>query len=75
MIRTPIFGSLGVNESNQEQFFEERKADYLVGRIGEVSDTSAAIAYLASESFINGILLPVDGGLMASGIRCKYFCF
>lgn len=66
-IRTPIFEVLGVDESNAEHFFEERKREYLVGRIGEVSDTSAAIAYLANESFINGILLPVDGGFICSG--------
>lgn len=72
MIRTPIFASLGVNDSNQDKFFEEHKSDYLVGRIGEVSDTSAAIAYLASETFINGVLLPVDGGLLTSGINGKH---
>lgn len=71
IIRTPIFEALGVNESNQEQFFEEAKKDYLVGRCGEVSDTSAAIAFLATQSFINGILLPVDGGWLASGVRSK----
>lgn len=70
-IRTPIFESIGVNESNEDKFYEERKHDYLVGRVGEVSDTSSAIAYLASETFITGILLPVDGGLMCSGSRSE----
>lgn len=70
-IRTPIFEVLGIDESNAEHFFEERKREYLVGRIGEVSDTSAAIAYLANESF-NGILLPVDGGFICSGGGCMY---
>lgn len=70
MIRTPIFETIGaVNDSNRDTFFDDHKGDYLVGRVGEVSDTSAAIAYLASESFINGILLPVDGGLICSGSR------
>ncbi|XP_031638573.1 uncharacterized protein LOC116350781 [Contarinia nasturtii] len=68
VIKTPIFEAIGINESNEAQFYEERKNDYLVGRVGEVSDTSSAIAYLASESFVNGILLPVDGGIMASGL-------
>lgn len=38
--------------------------------VGEVADTSAAIAYLADEklaSFLTGLLLTVDGGLIVSG--------
>lgn len=36
----------------------------LVGRPGEVSDVSQAVAYLAGESgsFLTGVLLPIDGG-------------
>lgn len=71
-IRTPIFESIGINKTNEDQFYEARKLDYLVGRVGEVSDTSSAIAYLASESFLNGILLPVDGGIMCWGLRCNF---
>lgn len=71
MIRTPIFAPLGVNDSNADAFFEQYKSDYLVGRIGEVSDTSSAIAYLASETFVNGILLPIDGGYIC-GSRCEF---
>lgn len=70
LIRTPS-ACFGVNESEHEQFLEERKSDYLVRRIGEVSDTSAAIAFLASETFLTGILLPVDGGALTLGIRRK----
>lgn len=66
-IRTPLFESVGVTEANADQYFDECKKQYLVGRVGEVSDTSAAIEFLASQPFINGILLPVDGGLTCSG--------
>lgn len=73
MIRTPLFETLGmVTELNAKQFFNEHNDDYLVGRVGEVSDTNAAIAYLASESFINGISLPVDGGLLCGKTRSNY---
>jgi 3-oxoacyl-[acyl-carrier protein] reductase len=36
-----------------------------VGRIGTVDEVAAAVAYLASEqaAFVNGVVLPVDGGL------------
>lgn len=66
-IKTPIFQSVGVNDQNAGQFFEKLAEQYLVGRVGEVSDTSAAIEYVASQSFINGILLPVDGGVTCNG--------
>lgn len=64
VIRTPIFQTVGVTNEMAEKMFEEYKGKYPVGRMGEVTDTSAAIAYLADEkaaSFLTGILLPVDG--------------
>lgn len=71
MIRTPIFGALGLDSAGTEQLFKDSVEQYLVGRIGEVSDTSAAIEYLASDSasFLTGLLLPVDGGVTTSGIQ------
>lgn len=61
MVRTPM-SKIAAGDMDVDEFIEQCKGHYLVGRIGEVSDTSAAIAYLANESFINGVLLPVDGG-------------
>lgn len=74
-IRTPIFESVGVTQENADQFFEKCAEQYLVGKVGEVSDTSAAIEYLASQSFINGILLPVDGGITCTGAGGRDFQF
>lgn len=54
VIRTNIFHTLGINDSNADQFYEMHKNDGLVGRVGTVADTSAAIAYLANASFTNG---------------------
>lgn len=59
-IRTEIWKSVGIDPSSGS--FEERAKMSLVPRVGEVTDVSSAIAYLASESFVNGILLSVDGG-------------
>lgn len=67
-IRTPIIETIGVKA---DEYYEKAKDSYLVGRVGEVSDTSAAIEFLATQSFINGILLSVDGGLTCSGTRVE----
>lgn len=44
-------------------------ADIPLGRVGEPSDIAATIAFLASDdaAWITGVVLPVDGGLMAGG--------
>lgn len=68
-IRTPLYRALGIDSKGEEALFDSYKSRYPVGRIGEVSDTSAAIAYLTSDSasFITGVLLPVDGGALTAG--------
>lgn len=60
-IETPILQKTGVDVGN---FVEGCKLSYPVGRIGQVNDTSEAIAFLASDAatFITGHLLTVDGG-------------
>lgn len=64
LIRTPIFKTIGMDDQAIAKFEESSKAVYPLRRIGEVADTSLAIAYLAHESssFITGQLLVVDGG-------------
>ena len=39
-----------------------------LGRVAEPADIAAVVAFLASEDarFVNGVNLPVDGGVMAS---------
>lgn len=66
LIRTPLLDKVGFSTEEIENLLEAVKMSYPVGRAGEVSDTSAAIAYLASDSasFITGVLLPVDGGAL-----------
>lgn len=54
-----------------ETIYGERAKTYPVGRVGEVADTSNAIAFLANDetaSFLTGILLPVDGGIMTGSV-------
>lgn len=69
-IRTPLFETGGgMTPQQAQEFFDSFKSVYPVGRVGEVTDTSAAIEYLVSESaaFITGMLLPVDGGALTAG--------
>ncbi|MFC4126741.1 SDR family NAD(P)-dependent oxidoreductase [Nocardia rhizosphaerae] len=56
IIRTPLFGA-----------GDERAAAgaALLGRIGEVADTTAAVLYLAEAGFVTGHILPVDGGFIS----------
>lgn len=68
VIDTPIFQTMGIDQETAKQYFDVAKKSYPLGRVGDVKDTSAAIAYLASDSanFITGVLFPVDGGKMLS---------
>lgn len=63
-IRTPIWYAFQSNPLEIERFFDRVCRTQPIGRVGEVEDTSNAIAFLASDraSFITGHLLSVDGG-------------
>lgn len=69
--RTTIFESgEGLSSTQADEFFESIKTIYPVGRVGEVTDTSAAIEFLISDqtaSFLTGVLLPCDGGALLVG--------
>ncbi|GAA5082616.1 SDR family NAD(P)-dependent oxidoreductase [Nocardia iowensis] len=56
IIRTPLFG-------DGDETASGRLA--LLNRIGEVSETTAAVLYLADAEFTTGHILPVDGGFIA----------
>lgn len=60
---------LGWDAEKSAQIHEELEKKHIISRIGEVSDTSAAIAYLAdnnTSSFLTGLLHTVDGGFLLS---------
>lgn len=70
-VETRLFESYGSDRNQYEQRLLERKNRYPLGRVGDVADTSAAIAYLADNnlaSFLTGVLLPVDGGALVAGV-------
>lgn len=65
VINTPIFET-AVGADETAQFIEDITPKYPIGRLGELSDSSNAIAFLANDtaSFITGISLPVEGGFL-----------
>lgn len=65
VIVTNFHKRLGMDDEAYESFKECQKATHPLGRVGTVSDTSNAIAFLANNdlaSFITGTCLLVDGG-------------
>lgn len=66
--KTPIWDRLGLSFEAKMKMFEGMGKRNPLGRMCEVSDTTAAITYLASEraAFINGVLLRVDGGALSA---------
>lgn len=55
------------NWDGREERLEDLAKLYPLGRIGEPADIAAAVAFLASDdaSWITGVNLPVEGGLLA----------
>jgi len=64
VIITDIHRRGGLNDEEYEIFLEHSRTTHALGRPGNVEETAAAIAFLASDlaSFITAIQLPVDGG-------------
>ena len=63
-VRTPIWGR---RLAENPAVFDEIVRHYPLGRVGEPEDVAAAVAFLASSdaSWITGVVLRVDGGVLA----------
>lgn len=59
--RSAIYDAFG---ESLEDAFEKFKSEYLVKRLGEPSDIAAGITFLATQPYVNGITLPIDGGFL-----------
>ncbi len=56
-----------IRQRKDPQVFEKLARWYPLGRVAEPDDIAKAVAFLGSDeaAYINGVVLPVDGGLMA----------
>jgi NAD(P)-dependent dehydrogenase (short-subunit alcohol dehydrogenase family) len=64
-IETPLWGKMDIPELAASEFEQQIKAQVPLGRLGRSEEVAHAVVFLASDeaSFINGIELPVDGGM------------
>lgn len=63
IIQTPIYAAIG---QTADSTFEAYKDKCLIKRPGEPSEVAAGIAYLATQPFVDGIILPIDGGFLCA---------
>ncbi|MFJ9615740.1 SDR family NAD(P)-dependent oxidoreductase [Streptomyces noursei] len=62
------------NWAGREEHLERAAAAYPLGRVGRPEDIAAAVAYLASPdaSWVTGITLPVDGGILVANAELRH---
>ncbi|MFN2362969.1 MAG: SDR family oxidoreductase, partial [Halarsenatibacteraceae bacterium] len=62
----PGFTNTEMLDAVPDKILDKMKKKTPVGRLGEIEDIANAYLFLASDdaSFINGAVLPVDGGLV-----------
>lgn len=58
IIKTPLHGV-------SDEQIEELNGVHPLGRVGEIKDIVDAVLYLADADFVTGVILPVDGGVVA----------
>ncbi|KIQ16635.1 SDR family NAD(P)-dependent oxidoreductase [Rhodococcus sp. MEB064] len=70
LIDTPLVSHTLVDDASRETALAARHASSPTGRMGTPQDVANAAVFLASDdaAYINGVCLPVDGGLAARSV-------
>jgi len=60
-----------ITDAMKQQLYDSSAKRHALGRVGEASETASALAFLASDqaSFVTGVCMPVDGGLLVQEQR------
>ena len=66
LVRSDIYIAAGMSPDDYARLLEARGAESPLGRVGEPSDVSELVSFLASEkaSWMTGLIVPVDGGAL-----------
>ena len=66
LVRSDIYIAAGMSSDDYARLLEARGAESPLGRVGEPSDVSELVSFLASEkaSWMTGLIVPVDGGAL-----------
>ena len=66
LVRSDIYIAAGMSPGDYARLLEARGAESPLGRVGEPSDVSELVSFLASEkaSWMTGLIVPVDGGAL-----------
>lgn len=64
-IETPIFGKMGLNDTQVQQFTDSIGSQVPMGRMGKPEEIASAALFLATSdsSYVTGVDLCVDGGM------------
>jgi NAD(P)-dependent dehydrogenase (short-subunit alcohol dehydrogenase family) len=64
VVETPVYGTF-LSPEQVKEILPSFNGFHPLGRIGQPSDVVEAILFLARAAWITGVVLPVDGGVMA----------
>lgn len=62
LVKTPIFSKMIASEADRKKQLKEWIEEIPIKRFGKPEEIAHAVIFLVENDFVNGIILPVDGG-------------